>query len=49
MNGTLVNGERVDRARLEDGDRITLGSTDIVFGRKSAIRDRSSESGESEP
>ena len=25
-------------------DRITLGATDIVFGRKSAIRDRSSES-----
>jgi len=49
MNGTLVNGERVDRAQLEDGDRITLGSTDIVFGRKSAIRDRSSESGTPEP
>jgi hypothetical protein len=44
MNGTLVNGKRVDRQRLEDGDRITLGSTEIVFGRKSAIRDRSSES-----
>ena len=43
MNGTLVNGRPVDRARLEDGDRITLGSTEIVFGRKSAIRDRSSE------
>jgi hypothetical protein len=32
-NGTLVNGKRVDRARLEDKDRITLGSTEIVFGR----------------
>lgn len=32
-NGTLVNGKRVDRARLEDDDRITLGSTEIVFGR----------------
>jgi len=31
-NGTLVNGKRVDRARLRDGDRITLGSTEIVFG-----------------
>jgi hypothetical protein len=33
MNGTIVNGKRVDRARLEEGDRITLGSTEIVFGR----------------
>jgi len=32
-NGTLVNGKRVDRHRLRDGDRITLGSTEIVFGR----------------
>jgi hypothetical protein len=32
-NGTIVNGKRVDRARLEDGDVITLGSTEIVFGR----------------
>ncbi len=32
-NGTVVNGKRVDRARLADGDRITLGSTEIVFGR----------------
>jgi hypothetical protein len=44
MNGTLVNGHPVERERLEDGDRITLGSTEIVFGRKSAIRDRASES-----
>jgi len=35
MNGTLVNGKRVDRERLDDGDRITLGSTEIVFGRTS--------------
>ena len=33
MNGTLVNGKRVDRTQLEDGDRITLGSTEIVFAR----------------
>ena len=33
LNGTLVNGKRVDRQRLRDGDRITLGSTEIVFGR----------------
>jgi hypothetical protein len=30
-NGTSVNGRRVDRARLRDGDRISLGATDIVF------------------
>jgi hypothetical protein len=35
-NGTIVNGKRVDRARLEEGDRITLGSTEIVFGRTSS-------------
>ncbi len=33
MNGTIVNGKRVDRARLENDDRITLGATEIVFGR----------------
>jgi len=33
MNGTIVNGKRVDRQRLRDGDRITIGSTEIVFGR----------------
>jgi hypothetical protein len=31
-NGTLLNGRRVERERLEDGDTITLGSTRIVFG-----------------
>ena len=30
-NGVLVNGQRQKRAKLDDGDRITLGSTDIVF------------------
>lgn len=33
MNGTVVNGKRVDRARLADEDRILLGATEIVFGR----------------
>lgn len=33
MNGTIVNGRRVDRVKLADGDRITLGSTEILFGR----------------
>ena len=32
-NGTELNGETVQRAKLRDGDRITIGSTDIVFGR----------------
>jgi hypothetical protein len=35
-NGTEVNGKRVERERLRDGDRITLGSTEIVFGLKSS-------------
>ena len=33
-NGTELNGARVDRAKLSDGDRITLGGTDVVFGRR---------------
>jgi hypothetical protein len=32
-NGTALNGETVQRAKLHDGDRITIGSTDVVFGR----------------
>ena len=32
-NGTELNGPRVSRAKLSDGDRITVGSTEIVFGR----------------
>jgi hypothetical protein len=32
-NGVELNGKRVDRARVRDGDRITLGSTEVVFGR----------------
>src|SRR5262249_23690522 len=31
-NGTELNGKRIERAKLSDGDRITLGSTDVVFG-----------------
>jgi hypothetical protein len=30
-NGTELNGKTVDRAALSDGDRITVGGTDIVF------------------
>jgi hypothetical protein len=33
-NGLEVNGKRVKRAKLSDGDTITLGSTDMSFGRE---------------
>ena len=32
-NGTEVNGRRVERGKLSDGDRITIGSTDVLFER----------------
>ena len=32
-NGTELNGRRVTREELADGDRITIGATDLVFGR----------------
>jgi FhaA, N-terminal domain/FHA domain len=32
-NGLEVNGRRVKRAKLEDSDRLTMGSTELVFGR----------------
>jgi hypothetical protein len=32
-NGTEVNGRRVPRAKLADGDRIKLGETELVFRR----------------
>jgi Protein of unknown function (DUF3662)/FHA domain len=33
-NGVEINGRRVKRAKLDKGDTITLGSTDIVFDRE---------------
>ncbi|HZD67230.1 MAG TPA: DUF3662 and FHA domain-containing protein [Acidimicrobiales bacterium] len=30
-NGTRVNGEKVTRHRLRDGDKITLGTTSLLF------------------
>jgi FHA domain-containing protein len=33
-NGTTVNGRRQQRARLENDDRITVGSTELVFQRR---------------
>jgi Protein of unknown function (DUF3662)/FHA domain len=35
-NGTEVNGLPVKRARLSNGDRITIGSSDLLFGRAGA-------------
>ena len=35
-NGTELNGRRVTRQELADGDRITIGATDLVFGRSSS-------------
>ncbi len=32
-NGTELNGHRITRETLNDGDRITIGATDLVFGR----------------
>jgi hypothetical protein len=32
-NGIEVNGEKTDRAKLEPGDRILLGSTELLFER----------------
>ena len=32
-NGTEVNGRRITREKLKNGDRITIGATDLVFGR----------------
>src|SRR5437588_1879321 len=32
-NGMEVNGRRARRAKLEDGDTFTIGSTDVVFHR----------------
>ena len=33
-NGVIVNGRRLKRAKLESGDTITLGSTELVFARE---------------
>jgi len=35
-NGTTVNGRRQQRAKLEHEDRITVGSTELVFRRSSS-------------
>jgi FhaA, N-terminal domain/FHA domain len=33
-NGMEVNGKRVKRAKLRDGDTVTIGSTEVTFGRE---------------
>jgi Protein of unknown function (DUF3662)/FHA domain len=35
-NGVEVNGRRLKRAKLEDGDRVKLGATELVFRRERA-------------
>ena len=35
-NGLTVNGRRQQRAKLENDDRITIGSTDLVFRRSAS-------------
>jgi pSer/pThr/pTyr-binding forkhead associated (FHA) protein len=35
-NGVEVNGKRVKRAKLDDGDTFTVGSTDVRFAREPA-------------
>jgi hypothetical protein len=33
-NGTELNGKRIQRSKLSDGDTITLGATDLVFAKR---------------
>ena len=42
-NGTFVNGERVDRARLADGDRLQVGRLELVVSREAARPDEASQ------
>ena len=35
-NGTFVNGERVERARLAPGDRVQVGRVELVATREEA-------------
>jgi ABC-type multidrug transport system ATPase subunit len=38
INGTFVNGARVDTAPLRDGDVVTIGNVDLVFAGDTLIR-----------
>ncbi|HSC90029.1 MAG TPA: DUF3662 and FHA domain-containing protein [Gaiellaceae bacterium] len=35
-NGIEVNGRKLKRSKLEDGDKVTMGSTELVFRRERA-------------
>ena len=39
-NGTFVNGRRVERATLKDGDRLVLGRVELAVSRHSSETDR---------
>ena len=36
-NGTFVNGRRVERAALGDGDRLTIGRVELAVSRRFAV------------
>jgi ABC-type multidrug transport system ATPase subunit len=38
INGTFVNGARVDSALLRDGDTVTIGNIDLVFSGGTLVR-----------
>ncbi|MGZ8802147.1 MAG: ATP-binding cassette domain-containing protein, partial [Mycobacterium sp.] len=38
INGTFVNGARVDSAMLTDGDTVTIGNVDLVFRDGTLVR-----------
>ncbi|MED5812525.1 FHA domain-containing protein [Mycolicibacterium sp. 050232] len=38
INGTFVNGARVDNAILHDGDVVTIGNVDLVFSGGTLVR-----------
>ncbi|HEY0225336.1 MAG TPA: ATP-binding cassette domain-containing protein, partial [Mycobacterium sp.] len=38
INGTFVNGKRVDSALLSDGDVVTIGNVDLVFTAGTLVR-----------
>ena len=38
INGTFVNGSRVETARLDEGDTVTIGNVDLVFRDGTLVR-----------
>ena len=43
INGTFVNGDRVESALLTDGDVVTIGNIDLVFTDGNLLRRNKSE------